>query len=116
MAFVAVVLGWPAVIASIVLTTIGINRLRRRLVLAGAVIGSPFLLYLFLTPRFHWIAAVVWILYFGAVPAVARRSPAIAWILVAPFVALAPVLHGWSSAKDLRFGFEAIFTNAVSLS
>lgn len=92
MPFVAVIFGWPAVMASILLTLAGIMSARWSLVLAGAAVGSPFLFYLFLTPRFRWVALPVAVLHFAAAGAVARRSRAAACVLVAPFVALAAVV------------------------
>src|SRR6267142_5467519 len=92
MPLVAVVFGWPAVITSIVLTLAGIAASRWRLVLGGAVVGSPFLFYLFLTPRFGSVALPAALLHFAAVPAVARGHRVAALALAAPFVALAMVV------------------------
>ena len=89
MPFVAVIFGWPAVIVSVLLTLAGIGATRWGFVLAGAVLGTPFLLYLFLTPRFQWVALLVAVLYFASAGAVAHRGRAIALALTAPFVALA---------------------------
>lgn len=92
MPLVAVVFGWSAVVTSIVLTLAGIAVSRWHLVLGGAVVGSPFLFYLFLTPRFRLIAVPVALLYFGAAWALARGYRLAALALVAPFVALAMVV------------------------
>lgn len=92
MPLVAVVFGWPAVIASIVLTLAGIVVSRSRLVLGGAVVGSPFLFYLLLTPRFWWVAPPVAILHFGAALAVAHGYRVTALACVAPFLVLAVVV------------------------
>ena len=89
---VAVVFGWPAVIASILLTLAGIAVSRSRLVLGGAVVGSPFLFYLLLTPRFGWVAPPVALLHFGAALAVARGYRMTALACVAPFLTLAVVV------------------------
>jgi hypothetical protein len=89
MPLVAVIFGWPAVIVSVLLTLAGIAATRWSLVLAGAVLGTPFLLYLFLTPRFRLVALLVAVLYFASAGAVAHRSRAIALALTAPFVVLA---------------------------
>jgi hypothetical protein len=92
MPLVAVVFGWPAVIASILLTVAGIAVSRWRLVLGGAAVGSPFLFYLFLTPRFRLVALSVALLHFGAAQTAARGYRVAALALAAPFVALAMVV------------------------
>jgi hypothetical protein len=92
MPVVAVVFGWPAVISSILLTLAGIAVARWQVVLGGAAVGSPFLFYLLLTPRFRLVALPVALLHFGAALAVARGRRAAAFALVAPFVALAAIV------------------------
>ena len=92
MPLVAVVLGCPAVITSILLTLAGIAASRWRLVLTGAAVGSPFLFYLFLTPRFRLVALPVALLHFGAAQAIARGYRVAALAFAAPFVALAMVV------------------------
>jgi hypothetical protein len=92
MSIVAVVFGWPAVIVSILLTLAGIAVSRSRLVLGGALVGSPFLFYLLLTPRFGWVVPPVALSYFGAALAVARGHRVTAFACVAPFLALAVVV------------------------
>lgn len=82
------ILGWPAVIASIALALAGIATRRTKLVLAGAIVACPFLFYLFLTPRFRW-APLAAVLLFLAVRATARRHRGTALLLVAPYVGLA---------------------------
>ena len=88
MPIVALIFGWPAVIASIALSLAGIATTRSKMVLAGAMAACPFLFYLFLTPRFRWVAPPVALLLFLAVRA-ARRQPRTALLLVTPYVALA---------------------------
>jgi hypothetical protein len=86
---VAVILGWPAVIASIALALAGIATARTKMVLAGAIVACPFLFYLFLTPRFRWVAPLAAAPLFLAVRAAARRQRGTALLLVAPYVGLA---------------------------
>jgi len=92
MPVVAVVFGWPAVISSILLTLTGIAVARWQVVLGGAAVGSPFLFYLLLTPRFRLVALPVALLHFGAAVAVAHGRRVAAFALVAPFVALAAIV------------------------
>jgi len=86
---VAVIFGWPAVIASIALALAGAATTRTKMVLAGAMVACPFLFYLFLTPRFRWVAPPVAVLLFLSARAAARRRRGTALVLVAPYVALA---------------------------
>jgi hypothetical protein len=88
--FVAVlVFGWPAVVLSLALTLTGIAGGRSRLTLVGTLVGFPFLLYLFGTPRFGWLSLVVGALYLGSAQAVARSQRALAFAMTTPFVLLA---------------------------
>ena len=89
MPIVAVIFGWPAVIASVALALVGIATTRTKKVLAGAIVACPFLFYLFLTPRFRWVAPSAGVLLFLAVRATARRQRGKALLLVAPYVGLA---------------------------
>ena len=89
MPLVAIVFGWPAVIGSVLATAFGIALGRWTYVLAGAIVGTPFLLYLLLTPRFGLIAPAVMATQLGAVYAVARGHRLVAIALAMPFVVLA---------------------------
>ena len=85
---IAIVLGWPAVIASIILVLAGIVRRRSRIVLVGVFLGCPFLLYLFGTPRFGWLALIVEMLYFGSWWAVDHSRRVFALAMATPFICL----------------------------
>jgi hypothetical protein len=84
----AVIFGWPAVLASLVLAIVGVATERSRLVLAGAIVACPFLLYLFLTPRLRWVALPVAMLLFLAPGAVARRQRRAAVVMLVPYLCL----------------------------
>jgi hypothetical protein len=87
--FVAMLFGWPAVVLSLALTLTGVAGGRWRVALAGTLIGIPFLLYLFGSPRIGWRSVVVGVLYLGSAQAVARSRLALAFAMVMPFVLLA---------------------------
>ena len=87
--FVALLFGWPAVVLSVALTSTGIAVGRWRVALAGTLIGSPFLLYLFGSPRIGWLSLVVGALYLGSAQAVARSQRALALAMATPFLLLA---------------------------
>jgi hypothetical protein len=86
---VAVLFGWPAVVLSLALALTGIAVGRWRAVLAGALMGSPFLLYLFGSPRIGWLSLVAGALYLGSAQAVASSQRALALAMATPFVLLA---------------------------
>jgi len=87
--FFALLFGWPAVVLSVALTSTGIALGRWRVALAGTLLGSPFLLYLFGTPRIGWLSLVVGALYLGSAQAVARSQRALALAMATPFLLLA---------------------------
>ena len=76
-------------ITSIALALAGVATARAKMVLVGAIVACPFLFYLFLTPRFWWVALSAAVLLFLAVRATARRQRGTALLLVAPYVGLA---------------------------
>jgi hypothetical protein len=85
----AMLFGWPAVLASILVAAVGIMVKRAFVVLVGAALAMPFLFYLTGTPRFGLSAPVIAVLYLGAVYAVARLRRWIAWVLWLVFLAFA---------------------------
>ena len=92
MVIVLMSFGWPAVLVSLVLTVMGISTKRSSFVIWGAIVGCPFLMYLFLTPRFRVVAIPVGVLYFAAAWAVARNHRLAAVALFTPFVGLVTFL------------------------
>ena len=93
MPVVAILFGWPAIVASVVLVMTGISLSRWPLTLAGAAVAMPFLLYVWASPRFGATTAVpVALLYFGAAWAVARGRTGMAFAFSAPFLALVTLM------------------------
>jgi len=91
---VAVMLGWPAVLTSVTLVFVGIARRRVQVAVVGSVLGLPFLLYLFASPRVGWLALVVGAVHLGSPVAVARSGRGLAVAMATPFAALAGFV-GW---------------------
>jgi hypothetical protein len=91
---VAVMLGWPAVLMSIVLVFFGIARRRVRVAVVGGVVALLFLLYLFASPRVGWLSLVVGAVCLGSSLAVARSHRGLAVAMAMPFAALAGFV-GW---------------------
>lgn len=86
-----IIMGWPAIIASLTVSAIGIRRGRLALVAAGGLVGAGFALYLSMTPRFHSMGLLLPLFHLGAAWAVHRRLTWLAWLMLLPFAAIA----GW---------------------
>ena len=84
-----VVLGWPFVGVALVLFGIGLLRRQFSFLLLGSFFAAPFCLYLTGTPRFWFVAPIVFLSSIAAAWAVARNRPPIAALLLIPFVSLA---------------------------
>ena len=84
MHWAAIVFGWPGAITSIAVSTVGLLVQRVVLVVIGALVGLPFMFYLFATPRFWLLAVVAAPCHFAAAAAVARRWKLLAWLLFVP--------------------------------
>ena len=86
-AWPAIVFGWPAVLLALVLSVLGIARLKPAYVAGGAALAIPFSFYLTGTPRFWWMGLGIPLLLIGAAIAVKYRRAEIAWTLLVPAVA-----------------------------
>lgn len=84
----AVIFGWPAVVASVALTAVGIATGRSRLNVAGAIVAFPFLVYVSGAPGLRWWSAISAVLMFLAAALVAQRRQWAAALLVAPYIGL----------------------------
>ncbi len=87
----AVVFGWPAILLAIVLSVAGIAKRSPSVLVASAVIATPFSLFLGGSPRFGWLGFMIPVLLLGASVAVRYRRVEIAWLLLVPIVAVV----GW---------------------
>jgi hypothetical protein len=90
-AWPAIVFGWPAILASIALSVMGIVRGRPKWLFAAAIIALPFSLYLAGSPAFRWFGLVFPFLLMGAGISIRRHHTKVAWFLLAPFVGVS----GW---------------------
>ena len=89
-----VLIGWPAILISLVLCVTGIVRAKPRWLVVAAVLIIPVSLYLAGTPRFRWIALVFPMLLIGASIAVGRSHQWLAWTFFVPVAGF----FGWLSA------------------
>ena len=87
-----VVMGWPAVLASVILCGIGIAQERPKMVLLGAALALPFCFYLALTPAYGLVAPVAAVLYLGAAYPVAKKQAWLGGLAMVPFLLMAGTL------------------------
>jgi hypothetical protein len=80
----AMMFGWPGAIIAIAFSAMGLLGRRATLVWVGALVGLPFMFYIFETPRFWWLAAVAAPCHFGAAAAASRRYMLLGWVLFLP--------------------------------
>ena len=86
-----ILLGWPAILVSLVLSVVGIVRRSPAWLIISAIVVVPLAFYLFGTPRFWWAGLLCPVLLVGASIAIRRSRPGLAWSLFVPFVGF----FGW---------------------
>ncbi len=86
---VQIIFGWPAIIASILLSVVGVWLKKPALLIAAGMVCLPFTYYLsgFRTP-----AAVLPLFQFGSAYAVARQKSWLAWLLLLPLIVISGLL------------------------
>ncbi len=85
-AWPAIVFGWPAIVASIALSAMGIVRRRPKWLVVAAIVALPFSLYLAGTPAFGWLGLSIPLFLAGASVASRYNHPKVAWSLLVPYV------------------------------
>jgi hypothetical protein len=86
-----VLLGWPAILAALVLSAAGIVRRKPVWLAIAALLALPVFLYLAANPFPGWPALLVPLALAGAGFAVRRQHIAAAWLLLGPLVGIS----GW---------------------
>ena len=86
---VQIVFGWPAILASILLSVAGVWLKRPSLLITAGIVCIPFTYYLsgFRTP-----AVILPLFQFGSAFAIARQKTLLAWLFIAPIVMIAVLL------------------------
>jgi hypothetical protein len=79
-----IVLGWPAAIAGILLSGLGLLNGKWVLVLAGALVALPFMLYLSGYPIVGPAALLAVACHLAAVAVLRRQRTVAAWLLFPP--------------------------------
>jgi hypothetical protein len=89
MNWVPIIFGWPAVVGSILVTSLALARGSSKLALAGVLSALPFMLYMSGTPRFSIVALPIVASHMAAAFALHRHNRSLALILFLPFVGFA---------------------------
>lgn len=86
-----VLMGWPGISLSLVLSAIGTARRKVSLCLAGALLVLPFSFYLAGSPTFRFVGLLLPVFQFGSALAVREGRDKLAWLLLLPLAGMA----GW---------------------
>ena len=85
----ALLIGWPGIITSLIFSAAGIIKNKPALLVMGAVFAVPISWYLSKSPRFDDYGIILPIFQLGAAMALHRRIVWLAWVLLLPFAAMA---------------------------
>jgi hypothetical protein len=81
---VQIIFGWPAIIATLLVSTAGLVWKRYWLMLVGALLFFPFSLYLSGLPVTRGLGLFLPVFQLGAALAIRARKFPLAWVLVSP--------------------------------
>lgn len=81
-------IGWPGIITSLILSAGGIIKNKPAMLVMGAVFAVPISWYLNKSPRFEDYGIILPIFQLGAAMALHRRIVWLAWVLLLPFAAM----------------------------
>jgi hypothetical protein len=82
---ISVFVGWPGILATVVLAAVGLFRANYRWLVAAAILAFPFSWFLSGFPVIHSAAFLLPLLPFGSAYSVYRGHEMIAWIVAVPF-------------------------------
>lgn len=84
-----ILIGWPGIIGSLVLSIVGVATKRKEFLWFGAVLAIPISWYLGGTPRFRYVIYLVPLFQAGAAIAVQKQKIWLGGLLILPFAVLA---------------------------
>jgi hypothetical protein len=88
--FVQIIFGWPAIIASILLSIAGVWLKKPALLVAGGIVCIPFTYYI--SSGFRLPTLVLPLFQFGSAYAIQRQKYLLAGLLIAPLVIVSTLL------------------------
>lgn len=89
-ALVPIIFGWPAIIASVLLSVGGVALKKPAWLVTAGVIGIPFAAYL--TAGSHLPGLLLPLFQLGSAYAVKREKARLAWLFVAPMIVVVIML------------------------
>lgn len=81
----SLLVGWPAIIVTVILASIGLIRNNYRFLVAAAILAFPFSWYLSGFPVIRSPVFLLPLLVFGSGYAIYREREMLAWLLAVPF-------------------------------
>ena len=82
---ISIFVGWPAIIATVILTAIGLFRSNYRLLIAASILAVPFSWFLSGFPVIQSPVFLLPLFAFGSSFAMYRGREMIAWLIAIPF-------------------------------
>jgi hypothetical protein len=83
--FLIILVGWPAIITTVILAVLGLLKNDYRFLVAAAILAFPFSWYLSGFPLVRTFIFLLPLLPFGAAYALRRGHEMIAWLLAIPY-------------------------------
>src|SRR5512133_1149422 len=80
-----ILVGWPAIVVTLILAVIGLLKSNYRFLIAAAILAFPFSWYLAGFPAVRSPAFLLPVLLFGSSYLMFRRREMLAWLLAIPF-------------------------------
>jgi hypothetical protein len=82
---ISIFVGWPCILATVILAALGLFKANYRLLVAAAILAFPFSWFLSGFPVIHSPAFLLPLLPFGSAFAIYREHEMIAWLVAIPF-------------------------------
>jgi hypothetical protein len=82
---ISIFVGWPGILATVILAGVGLFRSNYRLLVAAAILAFPFSWFLSGFPVVHSPAFLLPVLLLGSAFAIYRDHQMIAWVVALPF-------------------------------
>lgn len=83
--FLSIFLGWPAILVTLILASIGLWRSDYRFLVAGAILAFPFSWFLSGFPVVHSPVFLMPLILFASGFAMYRKREMIAWVIAVPY-------------------------------
>ena len=83
--FLSIFIGWPAILATLILASIGLWRSDYRFLVAGAILAFPFSWFLSGFPIVHSPVFLMPLILFASGFAMYRKHEMIAWLIAVPY-------------------------------